>query len=324
MGTVTITVMAVIQAEPQAPRLGRLGCCVVLGLALSVVGLVGCASASSATPAGRIRVVAAESQYGDVASQVGGRYVSVYSVESNPGADPHTYELSPRVAAYVGSAAVVIQNGAGYDPFMPKIEAAAGGRGTILDVQRLLGRPARIGNPHLWYDPATMAVVADALARDFTAREPAHAGYFRAGADRFKAALGSVDAALAAFRHAHPGVPVATTEPVADYLLQDAGVDVRTPFSFEADIMNGTDPAPQGLTLESDLLRQRRVKALVYNEQVTDTITAGFVRQARRAGVPVVAVYETMPPGYDYQSWMLAEVHALDRAVASGVSTERL
>ena len=39
----------------------------------------------------------------------------------------------------------------------------------------------------------------------------------------------------------------------------------------------------------------------------------------------MVGVYETMPePGYDYQSWMLAEVQALERAVADGVSTERL
>ena len=35
-------------------------------------------------------------------------------------------------------------------------------------------------------------------------------------------------------------------------------------------------------------------------------------------------MYETMPAGYDYQSWMLAEVHALQRAVASKVSTPKL
>jgi len=35
----------------------------------------------------------------------------------------------------------------------------------------------------------------------------------------------------------------------------------------------------------------------------------------------VAGVYETMPvPGYDYQSWMLAEVRALDKAVAAKVS----
>jgi zinc/manganese transport system substrate-binding protein len=38
----------------------------------------------------------------------------------------------------------------------------------------------------------------------------------------------------------------------------------------------------------------------------------------------VVGVYETMPTGYTYQSWMLAEVHALQRAVAGHVSTEKL
>jgi zinc/manganese transport system substrate-binding protein len=39
----------------------------------------------------------------------------------------------------------------------------------------------------------------------------------------------------------------------------------------------------------------------------------------------VVAVYETMPtPGYDYQSWMLAEIDALFKAVADKASTTRL
>ena len=55
----------------------------------------------------------------------------------------------------------------------------------------------------------------------------------------------------------------------------------------------------------------------VYNQQVTDSLTQSFLEAAKRNGVPVVGVYETMPtPGYDYQSWMLAEVKALERAVA--------
>jgi zinc/manganese transport system substrate-binding protein len=29
-------------------------------------------------------------------------------------------------------------------------------------------------------------------------------------------------------------------------------------------------------------------------------------------------------PGYDYQSWMLAEVNAIQKAVADGVSTQHL
>jgi zinc/manganese transport system substrate-binding protein len=38
-----------------------------------------------------------------------------------------------------------------------------------------------------------------------------------------------------------------------------------------------------------------------------------------------VGVYETMPtPGYDYQTWMQAEVRALESAVVAKVSTEHL
>jgi len=41
--------------------------------------------------------------------------------------------------------------------------------------------------------------------------------------------------------------------------------------------------------------------------------------------VPVVGVYETMPtPGYNYQSWMLAEVAAIKAAVVHGTSTQHL
>jgi zinc/manganese transport system substrate-binding protein len=63
----------------------------------------------------------------------------------------------------------------------------------------------------------------------------------------------------------------------------------------------------------------------LYNQQVTDSVTDSFLATARRSHIPVVGVYETMPtPGYDYQTWMLAEVQALQRAVANGASTESL
>jgi zinc/manganese transport system substrate-binding protein len=64
---------------------------------------------------------------------------------------------------------------------------------------------------------------------------------------------------------------------------------------------------------------------LLYNQQVTDSLTNTFLAAARKSGIPVVGVYETMPvPGYNYQSWMLAEVAALEKAVSQHVSTERL
>ena len=296
----------------------------VLGATLAFTG---CSPAAGPDPhAALIHVVAAENEYGDVAAQVGGRYVSVESIISNPNTDPHAYEVDHRVAATVASAAVVVQNGLGYDSFVDPIEAASDSPGrTVIVVSRLLGRRDSTPNPHLWYDPATMPAVAAALAADFSRLQPGHASYFRANEAAFDSALQPWRDALTSFRARYGGAPVATTEPVADYLLQAAGADNRTPFRFQADIMNGVDPAPQDVSLVTSLLRRREVKALVYNQQVTDSTTDGFIRTAKAAGIPVVGVYETMPvPGYDYQRWMLAETQALASAVAAGKSTGTL
>ena len=130
---------------------------------------------------------------------------------------------------------------------------------------------------------------------------------------------------MAAFKAKYPNIQVATTEPVADYMHQAIGADNLTPFAFQADIMNGTDPSAQDVAVERSLFTQHKVKAFLYNQQVTDSLTESFISLAQANGIPVVGVYETMPePGYRYQSWMLAEVRALQKAVTSGVSSEHL
>ncbi|HUB11340.1 MAG TPA: cation ABC transporter substrate-binding protein, partial [Acetobacteraceae bacterium] len=107
--------------------------------------------------------------------------------------------------------------------------------------------------------------------------------------------------------------------------LQAAGTDILTPFSLQAAIMNGTDPAPQDVAIQDQLFSGHKVKVFLYNRQVTDTLTATFLGLAKKNGIPVVGVYETMPmPGYTYQSWMLAEVTALRKAVTDKVSTDTL
>jgi zinc/manganese transport system substrate-binding protein len=89
--------------------------------------------------------------------------------------------------------------------------------------------------------------------------------------------------------------------------------------------MNGVDPSAQDVALERSLLTRHQVRAFLYNRQVTDSLTESLQGLARSNSIPMVAVYETMPvPGYDYQSWMLAEVDAIRRALDSGVSTTHL
>jgi zinc/manganese transport system substrate-binding protein len=285
------------------------------------------ASGSSGTDgSGQVVAVGAENEYANVIGQIGGRYVKVTAIESNPNTDPHTFEASPSVATAVSAAQLVVQNGIGYDTYMNKIEAASpSSTRKVIDVQNLLGLPGSTPNPHLWYSPRTMPAVAKEVAADLSKLQPSHAGYFEANVRKFDASLQPWYRAIARFKAAYAGTPVAVTEPVGDYMLQAAGTDIMTPFTLQADIMNGVDPSPQDVSLEDGLFTSHKVKVFVYNQQVTDALTASFLSQAQKDGIPVVGVYETMPvPGYDYQSWMLAEVNALTKAVTSKISTQKL
>jgi len=297
----------------------------------AVSGLAAACSASGASDTatattGVVVAVGAENEYANVISQIGGKYVRVTAIESNPNTDPHSFETSPSDASVIAGAELIVQNGLGYDSYMDKIEGASPSDvRKVIVVQHLLGLPDSTPNPHLWYSPATMPAVAKAIAGDLSRLRPSHAAYFRANLATFDASLQPWLTAIAQFRSSYHGTPVAVTEPVADYLLQAMGLTIATPFGLQADIMNGVDLSPQYVTLQETLLSQRKVRVFLYNQQVTDALTATFLSHAHSAGVPVVGVYETMPtPGFSYQSWMLAEVTAIRKAIADKVSTQKL
>jgi zinc/manganese transport system substrate-binding protein len=88
------------------------------------------------------------------------------------------------------------------------------------------------------------------MAQDLSSLDPTHRAYFERTSTAFDVSLQPWLSAIASFKSKYPGTPVAVTEPVADYLLQAMGATILTPFVFQADIMNGVDPAPEDITLE--------------------------------------------------------------------------
>jgi len=299
--------------------------CLVVTVASFAIGVLG-GPVSAASTSNPIRAVGAENEYANVLAQIGGKYVSVTSILNNPNTDPHTFEASPKVAEAVSGAELIVQNGVGYDTFMDNIESASPDpKRKVIVVQHVLGLSDTTPNPHLWYSPTTMPAVARVMARDLASLQPSHRAYFQANLKAFDASLAPWRQAIAAFKAKYPSTPVAVTEPVADYLLKAMGMKILTPFVFQADIMNGVDPAPEDITLEDSFFTRHVVKVFCYNQQVVDSLTTSIRHTATSAGVPVVGVYETMPsPGYDYQTWMLSEVHAIQAAVAHHHSTLKL
>src|SRR5580658_112258 len=106
-------------------RLARIAL-LAAGAAVAASALSACSiGASAASDPGKIVAVGAENEYADVISQVGGQYVQVSAIMSNPNTDPHTFEASPAVAREINAAQLIVQNGVSYDTFMSTIESAA-------------------------------------------------------------------------------------------------------------------------------------------------------------------------------------------------------
>lgn len=269
----------------------------------------------AAAPAAPISIVAAENFYGDVAEQLGGGTVEVASILTNPDQDPHLFEANASTARAIAGAGIVIFNGADYDPWMVKLLSASPAAGReVIEVATLVH--SRAGDdPHLWYDPGTMPVLARALAAALVKRDPARRAAYEARLARFEASLAPLNDAIARLRLAYAGTPVTATEPVFGYMAAALGLEMRNR-RFQLAIMNNTEPGAAQIAAFQNDLRTRAVKALLYNVQTSAALTERMKALARRSGVPVVGVSETEPAGTTYQAWMLSELAALERALS--------
>src|SRR5579883_1567891 len=131
---------------------------------LGLMLLLGLATASAPSRAAMLDIVAAENFYGDLAAQLGGPHVAVTSILSNPDQDPHLFEASPATARALAEADIVICNGADYDPWIGKLLGTARREGRTVIVAAALARSKPGDNPHLWYRPDVMPMLAKRLA----------------------------------------------------------------------------------------------------------------------------------------------------------------
>ena len=275
--------------------------------------LTGCGSAR----AHGLQVVASTNVYGDIARQVGGPAVRVTSILSDPNADPHLFEAGTANGLAVAHAKVVIANGAGYDAFLDKLEEATATSGrTELSIADVLGVHGSEANPHFWYDVPALGRIAAAISAAFTRADPKHATAYSEGRARFVASLAPLRRAIAAIRARHAGEAVASTEPVPDYLVAAAGLRELAPPAFTRAIEDGIEPTPDAFAAMLALVRERRVRVLLFNKQAVSPITARVRSAARAAGIPVIGVTETLPAGKTFQGWQLGQVHELAAALA--------
>lgn len=285
-------------------------------LAIGMAAALAVAQSTHEAAADRqITIIAAENFYGDIARQVGGDRVAVVSIMSNPDQDPHLFETTPAVVRQLANAQIVILNGANYDPWMDKLLTATPRTGRlVINAAQLSGRKTD-GNPHVWYDPATMPATATALADALSKLDSAHASDYAARLKVTLASLARITQRIAQLKTKHAGIAVTATEPIFGLMVDALGLTMRNQ-RFQLAMMNDTEPSARDVAaLESDL-KEHKVKALIYNSQVSERLTERMRAIAGAAKVPVIAVTETMPANISFQDWVLGELDAVDKALS--------
>jgi len=310
----------------------------------SALLLAGCASGQASAGSGKVSVVASTNVYGQIAEAVGGDDVEVTSVISQASQDPHSFEPSARDQLTVSRADLVVQNGGGYDPFMEQLIAASGTSAPVITAVELSpeweGEPVHEGgdaqedgdahedeeghghdhvegfNEHVWYDPDTMAALAQDIADELSQLDAAHAATYAANAAAFQESVATLDTALADIAAAHAGATVFVTEPVPLYLTEAADLENVTPEAFSEAVEEGQDVPPATLLQALDLVRGGSVDVVIVNAQTGGAETEQIVQAAKEQDLPVLSFTETLPQGSTYLEWMSMNIDELRTALA--------
>jgi zinc/manganese transport system substrate-binding protein len=286
-------------------------------LALAGAG-IGLSPADAATTGTGLQVVAAENFWGSIASQLGGDRVHVTSVITSPATDPHAYEPTAVDARTMAGAQMAIVNGIGYDPWANKLIAAnpVPGR-VVLSVGDLVGiKPG--GNPHRWYSPADVQKVIAQIVRDYTRLDPKDTRYFKQQAAHFQSGpLAQYKRLIATIKRKYHGVPVGASESIFAPLAQALGLKLLTPASFLKAISEGTEPTAADKTTVDGQIARKQIKVWVFNSQNSTPDVARITDAARKKGVRVTTITETLtPPSASFQAWQSRQLEALARALA--------
>ncbi|HEX2016999.1 MAG TPA: zinc ABC transporter substrate-binding protein [Solirubrobacteraceae bacterium] len=289
----------------------------ILIAALAALALISGCGVGARSGDGRLRVLAAESTWGSLARYLAGNRLAVSSIVDDPGTDPHSYEPRPSDARAVAGAAMVIVNGVGYDPWASRLlEAAASRRQRVLDVGAVLGLAAPT-NPHRWYAPADVDRVVDAITAAYRVLDPGHAAYFDRRHELLRAGpLADFHRAVQRLRSRASGAPVGASESIFEPLAQALGLRLRTPSGFLRAIAEGTEPSAADKQAVDRQIAAHQIRAWVYNRQNSTPDVTRLTEAARRAGIPVVAVTETLSPRHaSFTAWQMAQLGELAQAL---------
>jgi zinc transport system substrate-binding protein len=176
---------------------------VVVAISAFYASNMGAPAASTTT--GRIKVLASFYPVYDFANNVGGSRIDLLLLVPETD-DVHSFEPRPSSIQNVATANVLIYSGAGLEPWIPQIVAAADNpRLIVVDSSQgipLLPVPPRFQkdnrafDPHIWLDPVLAKQQVMNILQGLIRADPADQGYFTSNAQAYTAKLDNLNSEI--------------------------------------------------------------------------------------------------------------------------------
>lgn len=291
---------------------------------------------------GVIKVATSTNVWASVIELIGGEWVEVSAIITDPLQDPHSYEASARDQLAISDAELVVANGGGYDEFMEVLLAATEGDKLFLelvegdhshtedeahaddeahsDEEEHEGEEHADehdhGNEHIWYDLDLVAEAAEHIAEAITELRPEAFDSVTANYDFFISELANLELRVEALRERSLGTAVIALEGVGNLMLEHAGFEDVTPEALADAIEEEREVPAVALDQAQSLLVGRVAGLLVVNAQMLDQVSERLIQTAEANQVPVVTLSELIPdPELDYLDWMALVLDQLQEAV---------
>lgn len=285
-------------------------------VALATAALLALSGCSFAQPErwfagdGPIKIVASTNVWGSVANLVAGDLATVDAIIYNTNQDPHSYELTARDQLLINNADIVIMNGGGYDDFMQQAVDADPTPAITVNAFMASGDD-ETRNEHIWYDVDQVGDVAAVIGAAIESIDETKFDEVENRVADFRTKIDARKAQLDALRSTPKKVFL--TEPLVEYLVEDAGYVNLTPTAFSRAIEEDRDVSPAVFESCAELIRSGKVDAIYVN--VNTQTSQVMDLQSINYRIPNFGFSELLPQDPDTYEYEGGYFELLDNAI---------
>ncbi len=232
-------------------------------------------------------------------SQIAGDKTEV-SVMIPPGANPATYEPTPRQLQDLTGSSVYLKIGysafesawmdriTSINPAM-KVTDLSRNIGLIEEEHEHGGEHLSV-NPHVWLSPGNARIIAANVAADLSVVWPEDSAFYRKNLDLFLDKLDTLESVMHSELDSLPNKAFMIYHPALSYLARDFGLEQ---FALEVD---GKEPSPAHMKHLADIAKEKKI-GVIFLQMQFDQHNAEAL--SRETGAKIVQINPLDPEWYE-------------------------